>query len=131
MGDLLIFCQTILNNSSKDTNAISMRGPLLAHLEIYNRLIKHNYFPNNELQIAIKLGNFYNIVNTILFFFSDSPLTYIKKIVEFSHSKPFCFTDIKLYLKLLDDNLIQKLIDYIEVLSKSDIVTIFKKNNNN
>lgn len=61
--------------------------------------------------------------NNILFL--DSPLTYIKKIADCSHSKPFCFVDIKLYFKLLDDNLVQQLIDYIDVLLNSNMVIYF------
>lgn len=67
LANLIAFCKTMLDNSIQNADPVLERGPLLAHLEIYSRLIKHNYFPNNELQEAIKLGVFY--VKNIFFLF--------------------------------------------------------------
>lgn len=58
LTDVIAVCKRALEKSYKISDEVLRRGPLLAHLEVYNRLIKHEYFPNNELQMTFLLGYF-------------------------------------------------------------------------
>uniref|UniRef100_A0A915CZZ8 Uncharacterized protein n=1 Tax=Ditylenchus dipsaci TaxID=166011 RepID=A0A915CZZ8_9BILA len=76
----------------------SQRGPLLARLELIDRLLKYKPLEKTELQNH-KLG---------------LPLDSLKQLASCSYTKTYCFADLKCYLHLLSGQEIQLLVEYVQ-----------------